>query len=222
MRKNRRRGGRGKILFLCPLLPLCAQALFRSLHDDVRCGEEHGDGGDDGEGCEGDEAEAVDHHGGELPVHDDLLLLVADLHPVGDELQLLQDALQLPVGGGGAAVGVRRRRRRARRRRRRRIGRRRGRRRLRLRRRQRSRLHPHPGDQVAVLLQRVAVHPDEPATAPHGCRHADAVAACGYRHRSETGRGAFDVKKNYCLLILSPASMASEKFPSPILVMVGW
>ena len=29
-----------------------------------------------------------------LPVHDDVLLLVAHLHPVRDELQLLEDALQ--------------------------------------------------------------------------------------------------------------------------------
>ena len=69
-----------------------------SLHDDVRRGHEHSDGGDDGEGREGDEAEPVDHHRRELPVHDDLLLLVPDLHAVRDELELLQDALQLAVG----------------------------------------------------------------------------------------------------------------------------
>ena len=37
-----------------------------SSDDDVRRGEEDGDGGDDGEGREGDEAEPVDHHRREL------------------------------------------------------------------------------------------------------------------------------------------------------------
>ena len=40
-----------------------------SSDDDVRRGEEDGDGGDDGEGREGDEAEPVDHHRRELHAH---------------------------------------------------------------------------------------------------------------------------------------------------------
>ena len=46
-----------------------------------------GDGGDDCEGGEGDEAEPVDDHGRKLPVADYLLLLVVKLHPIRDELQ---------------------------------------------------------------------------------------------------------------------------------------
>ncbi len=141
----------------------------------MRRREEDRDGGDDGEGGEGDEAEAVDHHGGELPVHDDLLLLVPDLHPVRDELELLQDALELAVGGGGAAVGVRRRGG-GRRGRSARVGRRRwrhGRRGL--------DAHPH----AAVLFQWVAVDADEASSSRAAARrsgHAHSVAASGHGH----------------------------------------
>ena len=77
-----------------------------SLDDYVRRRHQHGHRGDDGEEGEGYEAEPVDDHRRELPVHDDLLLLVADLHAVGDELELFQDALELAVGRGRAVVRV--------------------------------------------------------------------------------------------------------------------
>ena len=64
----------------------------------MRGREEDRDGRDDGERREGDQTKAVDDHGRELPVANDLLLLVVELHPVGDELELLEDALKLPVG----------------------------------------------------------------------------------------------------------------------------
>ncbi len=160
--------------------------LLPLLHDDVRRREEHGDGGDDGEGGEGDEAEPVNDHGRELPVHDDLLLLVADLHPVRDELELLQDALQLAVGRGRAAVRVRRRRRRSARVRRVRSGGR-GRRRRR-RRRGGARRLDQAGHDAAVLFHRVVVHADEAAAAGHRGRraaaHPEPIAASGHRHRS--------------------------------------
>ena len=72
----------------------------------MRGREQHRDRRDYGEGGERDEAEPVDDHGRKLPVHDDLVLLVAYLHPVRDELELLQDALQLPVGRGRTVVSV--------------------------------------------------------------------------------------------------------------------
>ena len=122
----------------------CEDVIFTvsvlSLNDDVRRREEDGDGGDDGEGREGDQAEPVDDHGSKLPVADDLLLLVVKLHPVHDELELLQDALQLPVGARRASVSVHRRIR----------GRRRD---------------GFAGRRIIdrLLVQRVAVHSDEPA-----------------------------------------------------------
>ena len=77
----------------------------------MRGGEENSEGSDYSEGGESDETEPVDDHGGELPVRQDLGLLVLDLHPVGDELDLLEDALQFSVAGAGlagerASVGV--------------------------------------------------------------------------------------------------------------------
>lgn len=65
--------------------------------NDVRRGEEYGDGGDDGEQREDDEAEPVDDHGGELPVvrHLGRLVLLAQL--VGDDAQLLEDEGELAV-----------------------------------------------------------------------------------------------------------------------------
>lgn len=63
----------------------------------MRRGEEYGDGGDDGEQREDDEAEPVDDHGGELPVirHLGRLVLLAQL--VGDDAQLLEDEGELAV-----------------------------------------------------------------------------------------------------------------------------
>lgn len=65
--------------------------------DDVRRGEEYGDGGDDGEESEDDETEPVDDHGGELPVvrHLGRLVLLAQL--VSDDTQLLEDEGELTV-----------------------------------------------------------------------------------------------------------------------------
>lgn len=65
--------------------------------NDVRRGEEYGDGGDDGEQREDDEAEPIDDHGGELPVvrHFGRLVLLAQL--VGDDAQLLEDEGELAV-----------------------------------------------------------------------------------------------------------------------------
>ena len=116
----------------------CRKSL--SLDDDVRGRQEDRDGRDDGERREGDQAEAVDDHGRELPVADDLLLLVVNLHPVGDELELLEDALKLSVGAGRAAVAVHRRIRRRRR-------------------------NGFAGCRIIdrLLVQRVSVHSDEPA-----------------------------------------------------------
>jgi len=80
--------------------------------DDVRRRHEHGDGGDDSEGREGDQAQPVQHHGRELPVVLDLgrVLVVANL--VRDHADLLEDQAELPVNAG--RVGRRRRRSRSR------------------------------------------------------------------------------------------------------------
>ena len=59
----------------------------------MRGGQQHGHRGDDGEHREDDEAEPVHNHGSELPVVDELHLLVVLLHSVGDELQLAQNGL---------------------------------------------------------------------------------------------------------------------------------
>lgn len=65
--------------------------------DDVRRGEEHGDGRDHSEQREDDEAQAVHYHGGELPVvrHFRRLVLLAQL--VRDDPQLLEDERELSV-----------------------------------------------------------------------------------------------------------------------------
>lgn len=69
----------------------------------MRRGAEHCDGGYDCEQCEDDEAEAIDHHGGELPVVGHLRGLVLLPQLVGDHPQLLEDERELPVG---AQAGV--------------------------------------------------------------------------------------------------------------------
>lgn len=74
-----------------------------SLDDDVRGGQQHGHSGDDGEHREDDEAEPVHDHGSELPVVDELHLLVVLLHSIGDELQLAQDGLCGTQGQGAPA-----------------------------------------------------------------------------------------------------------------------
>ncbi len=76
------------------------------LHDNVRRRHEHRDSRDNSERREGNETEAIDDHGGELPIHNDFFLLVAYLHPVRDELELLEDALKFPVGRGSTGVSV--------------------------------------------------------------------------------------------------------------------
>ena len=81
---------------------------FFSFDDDVRSRQEDGNGRDDCEGRESDQAEAIDDHGSELPIPDDLLLFVVNLHPVGDELQLFEDALELAIRRGRAAVTMQR------------------------------------------------------------------------------------------------------------------
>ena len=80
----------------------------------MRRGEEDSDGGDDGERRERDQTKPVDDHGSKLPVADDLLLLIVKLHPVRDELELLEDALELAIGRGRTPVAVHRRIRRGR------------------------------------------------------------------------------------------------------------
>lgn len=149
------------------------RAYILSLHDDVRRREQHRDRRDHREQGEGDETESIDYHRGEFPIHDDLLFFVADLHPVGDELELLEDALQLPVGRGRAGMGVAQRRwRRARARPAPAAGVRRG--------------GGHRGSRahdVFVGLERIAVDPHEGWI---GCGSwLNAVAASGHWHRSE-------------------------------------
>ena len=64
----------------------------------MRRSSEDGDGGDDGEGGEGDEAEPVQHHGRELPVVLDGVVLLVRRQLVRQHPQLLQDHGELPHG----------------------------------------------------------------------------------------------------------------------------
>jgi len=75
----------------------------------VRGREEDSHRGHDREEGEGDETEAVENHGRELPVVLDgrRVLIVADL--VGDDPQLLQDQVQLSIDAGRERAGGRRR-----------------------------------------------------------------------------------------------------------------
>lgn len=67
------------------------------LDDDVRRRQEHRHRRDDGEEREYDEAKAVHHHRGKLPVADHLRLLVRLLHAVRDELELAQNVLEISL-----------------------------------------------------------------------------------------------------------------------------
>ena len=60
-------------------------------------GGQHGDGGNDGEHGEGDQTDAVQHHGRELPVVLDVGRLVLVPHLVADHTDLLQNVDKLPV-----------------------------------------------------------------------------------------------------------------------------
>lgn len=68
-----------------------------SRHDDVRCREEHRDGGDDRKQREDEEAKSVHDHGGELPVIGDLLCLVCLPQLVRDVVQFLEDKCQFSM-----------------------------------------------------------------------------------------------------------------------------
>ena len=58
-----------RLIVTMGLIRIYAVISFRcSLHQDVRGGEEDRHRGDDGEGGEDDQTEAVDHHGSKLPV----------------------------------------------------------------------------------------------------------------------------------------------------------
>lgn len=63
--------------------------------DDMRRRQYNDNGRNDGVGGESDEAEAIDDHGGELPVDHHLVELIFAAHLVGDVAQLTQDALEL-------------------------------------------------------------------------------------------------------------------------------
>lgn len=68
-----------------------------SRHDDVWRREEHRDRGDHREQREDEEAEAVDDHGGELPVVRDLLRLVRLPELVRDVMQFFEDKCQFSM-----------------------------------------------------------------------------------------------------------------------------
>ena len=57
--------------------------------------DEQDDGGEEGVEGQPDQAEPVYHHGGELPVGDDELVLVPLPQPLGEEPQLPQNHLDL-------------------------------------------------------------------------------------------------------------------------------
>lgn len=62
--------------------------------------EQDGDGGNDSKSSESNETEAINDHGSKLPVTDDLQFLVMNLHAIGDEFELFENALQLTIGRG--------------------------------------------------------------------------------------------------------------------------
>ena len=66
--------------------------------DDVRSGDEEGGSGEHREPGEGDQAEPVEHHGRELPVVLDGVVLLVRLQLVRQHPQLLQDHGELPHG----------------------------------------------------------------------------------------------------------------------------
>ena len=63
----------------------------------MRSTEQHSQNGDDGEERENDETDAVDDHGGELPVEHHLVLLLFPLDPRRDVAQLADNGLQVPL-----------------------------------------------------------------------------------------------------------------------------
>lgn len=71
--------------------------LFALLHDDVRCGEEHGQRGDNGEHGEDEEANTINHHSGKLPFSDEIIFVVFLLQLGSDEAQLTNNRLQVPL-----------------------------------------------------------------------------------------------------------------------------
>lgn len=71
--------------------------LFALLHDDVRCGEEHGQRGDNGEHGEDEEAYTINHHSGKLPFSDEIIFVVFLLQLGSDEAQLANNRLQVPL-----------------------------------------------------------------------------------------------------------------------------
>lgn len=67
------------------------------LHDDVRRREENCQRGDDGEQRENEETDAIDDHGGELPVGDQIVLVFFLLQFGCDEAQFTYDRLQVSL-----------------------------------------------------------------------------------------------------------------------------
>ena len=72
-------------------------------NDNMRRGSQHGQGRHDGEESEGDQAETIQDHRGELPItlYSTGLLVIPDL--VSDHFYLLEDEAELP--GHAAGVG---------------------------------------------------------------------------------------------------------------------
>lgn len=66
----------------------------------MRSGEEDGHRGHDGEEREDKEADAVHDHGGELPVRNELVLVLPLLQLRRDETELPDDGLQVPLSLG--------------------------------------------------------------------------------------------------------------------------
>ena len=64
-------------------------------NDEVGGRDEQDNGGEEGVEGEPDQTEPVYHHGGELPVGDDQLVLVPFPQPLGEEPQLPQNHLDL-------------------------------------------------------------------------------------------------------------------------------
>ena len=75
----------------------------RLRHQNVRRSQEYGYGGDHREQGEHYQAEPIHHHGGELPVTDDLADLIVLADSRGDEAQLAKQRLQLAMRADTAA-----------------------------------------------------------------------------------------------------------------------
>jgi hypothetical protein len=63
----------------------------------VRCREEDGQSGDDGEHGENEEANAIDDHSGKLPFGNEIVFVVFLFQLGRDEAQLSYDRLQVPL-----------------------------------------------------------------------------------------------------------------------------